>query len=554
MQAKNFDYIVVGGGSAGSALAARLSEDSAVTVCLLEAGPKDTSALIHCPGGLALLGKKGHANWKFETVPQAGLNGRRGYQPRGKVLGGSSSVNAMIYARGTAGDYDHWASLGNAGWSYVDVLPYFKKSEGNERVPSQFAAPDLHGFNGPLNVKEHTSPSPYGAAFIDAAKAAGYPANNDFNGRDQNGVGMFQVTQKGGERMSAAKAYLTPVLHRTNLTVICNAHATSILFDESGKRAIGISYLDANGQQATAHAACEVVLSGGAFASPQLLMLSGIGDGEHLKSLGIPVRHHLAGVGSNLQDHLDSVLVVDTPHRTDMLGLSLKGLVHAINGVFEWRKQRTGMLTTNFAESGGFIKSDPALSEPDLQWHFVHGKLVNHGRTTTFGHGYSIHVCVLRPASRGTVRLASNDAFAAPLIDPNFLNEVSDLDLLIKGFKATRGLLSQAALKDLGGTELPNLAGVRTDADIEAFIRNNADTIYHPVGTCKMGPASDSMAVVDHELKVHGIDGLRVVDASIMPTLVGGNTNAPTIMIAEKAAEMMKASYLLQRFTVHTAA
>jgi len=536
-----FDYVIVGGGSAGSTLAARLSENPSIKVCLLEAGPFDDSALIHCPGGLALLGKKGQANWKLDTVPQTGLNGRRGYQPRGKVLGGSSSINAMIYARGTASDYDHWASLGNHGWSFANVLPYFKKSEGNERTPNAFQAPELHGFSGPLNVKEHTTPSRYGASFIAAAQQAGYPLNSDFNGVDQNGVGMYQVTQKNGERMSAAKAYLKPAMARPNLTVICNAHATKILFDASGTRATGVAYQAGDGLEATAHAAREVLLCGGAFASPQLLMLSGIGERTHLQSLGITVRKHLAGVGGNLQDHLDSILVIDTPHRKDFLGMSLQGLIRAIAGVFEWRKKRTGIWTTNFAESGGFIKSDPLLAEPDLQWHFVHGKLINHGRTNTTGHGYSIHVCVLRPKSRGTVRLAANDAFVAPLIDPNFLSDPNDLSLLIQGVKITRKLLDQPALKDLGGKELPMHANAQSDAEIEAFIRNHADTIYHPVGTCKMGLASDASAVVDNELKVHGIQGLRVVDASIMPTLIGGNTNAPTIMIAEKAADMIRA-------------
>jgi choline dehydrogenase-like flavoprotein len=537
MPQNSFDYVIVGGGSAGSALAARLSEDPTITVCLLEAGPPDDSALIHCPGGLALLAKTGKKkrglNWAFQTVPQTQLNGRKGYQPRGKVLGGSSSINAMIYARGTKGDYDQWAALGNAGWSYADVLPYFKKSERNERAASGFAHPELHGFDGLLNVKEHTSPTPYGASFIAAAVAAGYPATNDFNGLDQNGVGMFQVTQKAGERFSVAKAYLKPAMQRPNLTVICNAIATQILFD--GKTATGVVY-NTNGQVTATR---EVILCGGAFASPQLLMLSGIGDAAHLASIGIPVRHHLAGVGANLQDHLDTTLVVDTPHRKDFMGLSVQGLVRAIKGVFEWRKHRTGMWTTNFAESGGFIKSDPVLAEPDLQLHFVHGKLVDHGRATTLGHGYSIHVCVLRPASKGTLRLASPDPLAAPLIDPHFLSARADLDLLMKGFKIVKTILAQSPLKDLGGAELSDSACAQTDAQIEAYIRRNADTIYHPVGTCKMGLASDELAVVDSELRVHGLQHLRVVDASIMPTLIGGNTNAPVVMIAEKAAALI---------------
>ncbi|ROZ79568.1 GMC family oxidoreductase [Ramlibacter sp. WS9] len=539
--ADQFDYVIVGGGSAGCVLAGRLSEDPGVKVALLEAGPPDRNVLIHCPAGLAVLAKNGEANWAFQTVPQPGLNGRRGYQPRGKVLGGSSSVNAMIYARGHRSDYDSWAAEGNSGWAWSDVLPYFKRAEHNER-----GADDFHGTGGPLNVMDLRSPNRFGPLFIEAAVQAGYPRNDDFNGAHQQGVGMYQVTHKNGERFSAAKAYLTPHLGRPNLQVITGAHTTRILMD--GKRATGVEYHQ-GGQVKQVKAAREVLLSAGALMSPQILMHSGIGPAAHLQSKGVSVLHDLAGVGRNLHDHVDVVQVVDAPALKDLFGLSAAGVVRVVKGIFEWRKHRSGMLTTNFAEAGGFIKSSAAEPVPDLQLHFVIGKLVDHGRKTVFGHGYSCHVCLLRPASRGSVQLAGNDPMAAPLIDPNFLGEQADAQRLVDGFKIMRNILQQPALAGYGGRELPASANARSDAEIEQFVRDRADTIYHPVGSCRMG--SGEGAVVDAQLRVHGIAGLRVVDASIMPSIVGGNTNAPTIMIAEKAADMIKAAAVREREAVH---
>jgi choline dehydrogenase-like flavoprotein len=535
------DYLIVGGGSAGCVLAARLSEDPSVQVALLEAGPPDTSVLIHCPAGLALLAKNGQANWGFQTETQPGLNGRRGYQPRGKVLGGSSSVNAMIYARGHRADYDAWAAEGNTGWGWDDVLPYFKRAEHNERGADAF-----HGSGGPLNVMDLRSPHRFGGVFVEAGKQAGFPENRDFNGATQEGVGLYQVTHRNGERFSAAKAYLAPNRHRPNLHVVTDAHATRILFE--GKRAVGVAYRQGGGEREI-RAGREVILSAGALLSPQLLMLSGVGPAGHLRQHGIAVVHDLPGVGRNLHDHVDVVQVVDAPHLTDLFGLSLRGIVNAVKGIFEWRRHRSGLLTTNFAEAGGFLRSAPDEILPDLQLHFVIGKLVDHGRKTVLGHGYSCHVCLLRPRSRGTVSLHSADPLAAPRIDPDFLADPDDVRRLVRGFRLMRDILAQPALAGFRGRELATSASARSDAEIEAFVRNHADTIYHPVGTCRMG--SGALDVVDAQLRVHGLECLRVVDASVMPSIVGGNTNAPVIMIGEKAADLVKQAARAPREAVH---
>jgi choline dehydrogenase-like flavoprotein len=536
-----FDFIIVGGGSAGSVLAGRLSEDPAVRVALLEAGPADHSVLIHCPAGLAVMAKYELNGWGYGTVPQPGLNGRRGYQPRGKVLGGSSSINAMIYARGHARDYDDWAAQGNRGWSFADVLPYFKRAEHNER-----GADDWHGQGGPLNVMDLRSPNPVLADFIEAGRQAGYPLNPDFNGPEQEGVGPYQVTHRNGERFSAAKAYLSPHRHRPNLQVFTGALCTRVLTETVDGRpcAVGVAWRPEGGradeQVLRLKPGGEVLLSAGAFGSPQLLMLSGIGPAAHLREHGIGVVHDLPGVGQNLHDHPDVVMVVNAPKLTTLFGVSLTGVANMVKGVFEWRRRRSGPLTTNFAEAGGFIRSTADEPIPDLQLHFVVGKLVDHGRKTVLGHGYSCHVCLLRPRSRGTLRLASADPQVAPLIDPAFLQDPDDVARLVRGFRRMRELLRQPALARHGGEESAASRDAQTDAQIEQFVRHHADTIYHPVGTCRMGPDPAQGAVVDARLRVHGVDGLRVVDASVMPSVVGGNTNAPVIMMGEKAVDMIR--------------
>lgn len=536
MQAKEFDYVVIGGGAAGCVVASRLTEDPTVSVCLLEAGGPDNSALIQAPLGFAATAALGIHNWNYNTVPQAEFNGRCGFQPRGKVMGGSSSVNAMVYTRGNHQDYDNWVALGNPGWSYNEVLPLFKRAENSEC----FGATDYHGTGGPLNVCYLRSPSTINQAFLDACVEQGLPRTADYNGASQFGCAPAQVTQKDGERCSAAKAYITPHLARPNLTVITQAHTQRVLLE--GTRAVGAEYQQGD-LTAQVRARREVILSGGAYGSPQLLMLSGIGPAHHLQQHGIPVVHDLLGVGQNLHDHVTAVLIYRTQRKESTFGLSWSGLTRIVRSIFEWRNQRSGVITSNVAESQAFLFADKSESAPDIQLALCTGIVDDHTRKNHLGHGYTLHVTLMRPKSRGSVSLKSANASDAPLIDPKFLSDPRDMETLVRGTQIGYDIMQSRAFEPYRGKMLYPLDR-NNPAQIKEYLRDHADTEYHPCSTCKMGPLSDPMAVVDTTLRVHGMQNLRVVDASIMPQLITGNTNAPTIMIAEKAVDMILAGAL----------
>lgn len=539
MQETRFDYVIVGGGSGGATLAARLSEDPAVSVCLVEAGGDGTGILVRAPAGVVAMmpGRPVRINnYALETEPQPGLDGRRGYQPRGRCLGGSSAINAMLYVRGHRSDYDGWAAAGCAGWSFDEVLPYFLRSEGNER-----GAGPLHGAGGPLKVANQRSPRPITHAFVQAADECGIRRNDDFNGEEQEGAGLYQVTQfhtgdKRGERCSAAAAYLHPVTaQRSNLAVWTGTRAERLVLE--GSRVVGVQVRRGEAEPELLRAGREVALCGGSFHSPQLLMLSGIGAPAELQRHGIAVQHALPGVGQNLQDHLDFILSC-TSRDSDLFGIGLGPGLRLLREIARWRKDGSGMVATPFAEGGAFLRSQPGLAAPDLQLHFCISIVDDHARKLHWGYGYSSHVCVLRPRSRGEVTLRSADAREAPRIDPRFLSEPEDLALLLAGARRMLGILRAPALARFCHRELFD---GDSDEALTAQIRQHADTIYHPVGTCRMGAADDARAVVDPQLRVRGLHGLRVVDASVMPNLIGGNTNAPTIMIGERAAEWMRA-------------
>jgi choline dehydrogenase len=526
MNEQVYDYVIVGAGSAGCVLANRLSADPGTRVLLLEAGGADTNPLIHMPAGLARLVGNRRINWNYYTEPEPELSGRKMYWPRGHVLGGSSSINAMCYTRGHRLDYEEWATLAGPEWGYANALRYFRKAEHQAR-----GADDYHGSSGPLSVEDLRFRNRLSAVFVEAGVQCGHTRNDDFNGARQEGVGFYQVTQRNGRRCSTAVAYLRPAQRRTNLEIRTHALATRVQF--RGTRAMGVEYR-VNGAQHCARAEREVLLAGGAVASPQLLLLSGIGPANELRRLEIPIVADRAEVGCNLQDHLDFCTLSKS---TQALSYDFNAWQEALVGL-RYLLTRSGPGVSNIAEAGGFMRSHLAVDErPDIQFHFVPAQLDDHGRNRLRGHGYTLHACPLRPLSRGRITLRSNRPQDPPCIRAAYLSEAPDLRVMLEAVVQSRAILHAPAFAPFRGAEVFPGDRVRTREELEAVIRRKAETIYHPVGSCRMG--SDAGSVVDGQLCVRGVEKLRVVDASIMPRLIGGNTNAPTIMVAERAADLL---------------
>jgi choline dehydrogenase len=523
-----FDYVIVGAGSAGCVLANRLSADGKHSVLLLEAGPRDRNIWIHVPVGYGKLFKEKSVNWMYQTEPEPGLNGRQVFQPRGKVLGGSSSINGLLYVRGQHEDYDRWRQRGNAGWGYEDVLPYFKKAESQQRGEDQY-----HGSDGPLPVSDWRHQDPLSEAFVKAAVEAGLPFNPDFNGAKQEGAGFFQSTTRRGRRASSAFSYLRPARNRGNLHIETDALAQRILFE--GRRARAVEYRQ-RGRLRTARARREILVSSGAYNSPQLLQLSGVGPADLLKSHGINVVLDAPGVGNDLQDHLQVRIVMRCPQRVTLNDVVNHPVRRVLAGM-QWAALRKGPLTIAAGTSGAFFKTSPRLASPDIQIHFIPFSTDKMGEKLHPFSGFTASVCQLRPESRGTLRIKSADPSQPPEIRINYLATETDRRAFIDGIKVLRGILAKPALKAYVTEEVYPGAKVVSEDDILAFCRQTGSTVYHPTSTCRMG--NDPLAVVDQRLQVRGIEGLRVVDASVMPDLMSGNTNAPTIMIAEKASDMI---------------
>jgi choline dehydrogenase-like flavoprotein len=524
-----FDFIVVGAGTAGCALAARLSEDASVSVCLLEAGGMDGHPFIRTPAAvLAAIGRRS-LNWGFETSPQPALHDRRIAVPRGRVLGGSGSINGMVYHRGYPLDYDDWAQSGATGWSYAEVLPYFTRSENNENYP----ASELHGHGGPMNVRFADHPNRMTKDFIEAVHSLNFPLCSDFCNRNPEGVGLRQATILNGRRHSTARAFLHPALARKNLTLLTAARARRILF--SGGRANGIEFMRA-GVLERVEARRDIILTLGAIQTPQLLMCSGIGDGADLAAAGVALIHHLPGVGRNLHDHLAAPVRMKTSS-TAPFGLSLRTVPRGLWNLLQYALNASGPLASNVFESAAFLRTDPTLDRPDFQFVFQPSNRATPEVPLPIGHGFAVSPVLLYPRSRGRISLDGPDPFADPVIDPGLLSDPADLPPLIRAVQLCRRILGAAAFARYRASELAPGIDVRSNDDIAAFIRDTAATVHHPVGTCRMG--RDPAAVVDPALRVIGVDGLRIADASIFPSIMGGNTNAPTVMVAEKAADLL---------------
>ena len=527
---QTFDYVIIGAGSAGCCVANRLSIDKTKSVCLIEAGPKDNDLRIKIPIGFVMLMKHPRFNWLYASTPQAQLKNQSIAMPRGKTLGGSSSINSMVYIRGRPSDYDRWSELGCSGWDWKSVLPYFKRSEQNIRLGSD----PRHGDDGPLYVEDPPSPHFLCNVFIEAGKEAGIPSNNDFNGEIQEGLGTYQLTMHNGRRWSSADAFLKPVIKRPNLEVITNAEVKVINFNN--KRAESITIIKGNKLE-NINVNNEVILCAGAIGSPTVLLQSGIGPSAQLHDLGSNIIHDMAGVGENLHDHPAISTYFSAPFVGH--GISLGTLPSILFSPIEYLFKRRGLLTSNTVEAGGFVRTNKKISEPDIQFHFIPARVGHQGSLIVWGRGYYSDVCLLKPKSRGRLWLEKIDGEYQPQIDPNLLADSDDKQTLIGGFKILRQIFAARPFRKFNSSEIYPGDEVKTDADIADYVLSHLGTAYHPVGTCRMGPADDPLTVVTPDLKVKGLDNVRVADASIMPEIVAGNTNAPTIMIAEKASDLI---------------